>query len=154
MALFRIFKGKEEDLETKMPDRREGFAYFTTDENDFYIDTDSSVKNSDGTFADKKESARKQLNANRTRYVKSKDLKLYIDTEEISLGRYVTQDENQNITHYESYFEDINNNAEQKAGLRSIAVGNQASALGNYASSLGDNTKASGKASHAEGDTT
>ena len=37
MALFRISKGNEENL-PKL--KREGFAYFTVDENDFYINAD------------------------------------------------------------------------------------------------------------------
>lgn len=68
MALFRILKGNEVNLPEK---KREGFAYFTIDENDFYIDTESSTTNAAG-----KESggARKQLNANRAHYLKSKDI--------------------------------------------------------------------------------
>jgi hypothetical protein len=68
MALFRILKGNEVNLPEK---KREGFAYFTIDENDFYIDTESSTTDAAG-----KESGgtRKQLNANRAHYLKSKDI--------------------------------------------------------------------------------
>jgi hypothetical protein len=41
MALFRISKGDEVNL-PKL--KREGFAYFTVDENDFYIDVSDSDK--------------------------------------------------------------------------------------------------------------
>jgi hypothetical protein len=68
--------------------KREGFAYFTIDENDFYIDI-SSDDSANGIVGE-----RKQLNSNRAHYVKSKNLhsnsaydQLYIDDDEISLGR-------------------------------------------------------------------
>jgi hypothetical protein len=149
MALFRISKGNEENL-PKL--KREGFAYFTVDENDFYIDTEGSETNPDGSFkldanGNPIGGVRKQLNANRARYLKSKDTNLdgfhdlYIDDEEISLGRIKG----------ESNYEDPYDGNSSKSGLRSIAVGNGASALGNYSSSFGSNTRANGINSHAEG---
>lgn len=149
MALFRISKGNEENL-PKL--KREGFAYFTVDENDFYIDTEGSETNPDGSFkldanGNPIGGVRKQLNANRARYLKSKDTNLdgfhdlYIDDEEISLGRVKG----------ESNYEDPYDGNSSKSGLRSIAVGNGASALGNYSSSFGSNTRANGINSHAEG---
>lgn len=151
MALFRISKGDEVNL-PKL--KREGFAYFTVDENDFYIDVSDSDKDAQGNFikdgnGDPVGGERKQLNANRARYLKSKDLNqdgesdLYIDDEEFSLGRKARE------SYYESSF---NGNAGgSKAGLRSIAIGNSASATGNYSSSFGSSTVASGINSHAEG---
>lgn len=143
MALFRILKGNEVNLPEK---KREGFAYFTIDENDFYIDTESSTTNAAG-----KESggARKQLNANRAHYLKSKDInknvlfdQLYIDDEEISLGRKAGE------SNYETAY---NASVVTSAGMKSIAVGYAASATGNYSSSFGSSTIADGIDSHAEG---
>jgi hypothetical protein len=142
MALFRISKGNEQNLPAQ---KREGFAYFTLDESDFYIDTESSTVDAQGAISGGK---RQQLNANRARYLKSKDINrdgdhdLYIDDEEISLGRKAKE------SNYEQAYDST---AITKAGLRSIAVGLSASATGNYASSLGKNTSAQGIASHAEG---
>ena len=145
MALFRIFKGNEANLPEK---KREGFAYFTIDESDFYIDTEDTGYNSDGSINSSKPGVRQQLNAKRARYLKSKDLNrdnehdLYIDDEEISLGRKAKE------SNYELAYD---SNALGKAGFRSIAVGSSASATGNYSSSFGTNTTAQGLSSHAEG---
>lgn len=49
MALFRIFKGAEEGL-AAVP-KREGYAYFTTDKGNFYIDIKSDEFNTDGTVS-------------------------------------------------------------------------------------------------------
>ena len=162
MALFKILKGNKENL----PEfKREGFAYFTIDENDFYVDTQSSDMDTNGNFLFDNDGkpiggTRKQLNANRAHYVKSKDLhknstfdQLYIDDEEISLGR----------TAGESAYE--GGHVEGGSGLRSIAVGSNVSATGNYSQAFGSNTAAtginaaafgagtfaSGEASYAEG---
>ena len=128
MALFKILKGNESGLSNQQ--KREGYAYFTTDENDFYIDISSSE--------------RKQLNANRAHYLKSKTIsknsvydELYINDNEISLGR------SKNESDYEG--------TGGRAGIKSIAVGSNASATGNYSSSFGSTTKASGINSHAVG---
>lgn len=146
MALFRILKGNEVNLPEK---KREGFAYFTVDENDFYIDTESSTTDAAG-----KESggARKQLNANRAHYLKSKNInknnlfdQLYIDDEEISLGRKAGE------SNYENAY---NANVVTSAGMKSIAVGYAASATGNYSSSFGSSTVAEGIDSHAQGRST
>lgn len=146
MALFRILKGNEVNLPEK---KREGFAYFTVDENDFYIDTESSTTDAAG-----KESggARKQLNANRAHYLKSKNInknnlfdQLYIDDEEISLGRKAGE------SNYENAY---NANVITSAGMKSIAVGYAASATGNYSSSFGSSTVAEGIDSHAQGRST
>ena len=162
MALFKILKGNKENLPEL---KREGFAYFTIDENDFYVDTQSSDMDTNGNFLFDNDGkpiggTRKQLNANRAHYVKSKDLhknstfdQLYIDDEEISLGR----------TAGESAYE--GGHVEGGSGLRSIAVGSNVSATGNYSQAFGSNTTAeelnatafgkgsisSGEASFAEG---
>ena len=151
MALFKISKGNEANL-PKL--KRNGFAYFTEDESDFYIDIKDSDTDAAGNFikdanGDPVGGVRKQLNANRARYLKSRDENidgfhdLYVDDEEISLGRKKGE------AYYENSF-DGNPNG-NKAGLRSIAVGNLASATGNYSSSFGSSTIASGVNSHAEG---
>lgn len=151
MALFKISKGNEANL-PKL--KRNGFAYFTEDESDFYIDIKDSDTDAAGNFikdanGDPVGGIRKQLNANRARYLKSRDENvdgfhdLYVDDEEISLGRKKGE------AYYENSF-DGNPNG-NKAGLRSIAVGNLASATGNYSSSFGSSTIASGINSHAEG---
>jgi hypothetical protein len=146
MALFRISKGNEINL-PKL--KREGFAYFTEDENDFYIDTKDSDTDASGNFIKDSNGnpvggIRKQLNANRARYLKSKDENtLYIDDEEISLGR------KSNESYREESFD--GNASKNRAGLRSIAVGNLASATGNYSSSFGSSTKATEINAHAEG---
>lgn len=144
MALFRISKGNEANLPSV---KKEGFAYFTIDESDFYIDTASTV--TDPSTGDvTTPGTRQQLNAKRARYLKSKsknsdgDHNLYIDDEEISLGRKPKE------TNHEAAYDP---NAVNKAGYRSIAVGNSASAIGNYSSSFGQNTSAEGIASHAVG---
>lgn len=162
MALFKILKGNKENLPEL---KREGFAYFTVDENDFYVDTQSSDTDANGNFLFDNNGksiggTRKQLNANRAHYVKSKDLhknntfdQLYIDDEEISLGRAAG----------ESAYE--GGHVEGGSGLRSIAVGSNVSATGNYSQAFGSNTAAtginaaafgagtfaSGEASYAEG---
>ena len=142
MALFRISKGNEINLPAQ---KREGFAYFTIDESDFYIDTESSTVNA--TTGAIEGGKRQQLNAHRARYLKSKDVNqdnehdLYVDDEEISLGRKAG----------ESNYEDPYSGDSTKAGLRSIAVGTLASATGNYSSSFGNGTMARGASSHAEG---
>lgn len=45
MALFKILRGKEEDLKKNKPTIKDGNAYFTIDEGYFYIDagTDGDV---------------------------------------------------------------------------------------------------------------
>lgn len=52
MALFKIFRGTSENLPTKMHD---GYAYFTTDDGKFYIDTSNKriLVNPDTSSADK-----------------------------------------------------------------------------------------------------
>ena len=52
MALFKIFRGTSENLPTKMHD---GYAYFTTDDGKFYIDTSQKriLVNPDTSSADK-----------------------------------------------------------------------------------------------------
>jgi hypothetical protein len=47
MALFKISKGNEANL-PKL--KRNGFAYFTEDENDFYIDIKDSDTDAAGNF--------------------------------------------------------------------------------------------------------
>ena len=42
MALFKISKGLSTNLMTNVPNAKEGFAYFTTDDGKFYIDIDGS----------------------------------------------------------------------------------------------------------------
>ena len=144
MALFRILKGAEANLADQK--KREGFAYFTTDENDFYVD----ISSDDDSTSPKKEGVRRQLNANRARYLKSKssdgsnNYDLYIDYEEISLGRLSG----------ESNYETPYDGSTKKSGKRSIAIGDRASATGSYSSSFGTLTKAPGKNAHAEGDMT
>ena len=151
MALFKISKGNEANL-PKL--KRNGFAYFTEDESDFYIDIKDSDTDAAGNFikdanGDPIGGIRKQLNANRARYLKSKDENidgfhdLYVDDEEISLGRKKGE------AYYENSFD--GNPKGNKAGLRSIEVGNLASATGNYSSSFGSSTVSSGINSHAEG---
>lgn len=66
MALFKIFKGNSSNLPGT---KKEGNAYFTIDEGDFYIDIS--------------ESERKQLNADRANRVEFRDLK--INQNQISL---------------------------------------------------------------------
>ena len=38
MALFKVSKGLAKNLTTNVPNAKEGFAYFTTDDGKFYID--------------------------------------------------------------------------------------------------------------------
>ena len=47
MSLFKISKGNQENL-PKL--KREGYAYFTVDENDFYIDIQNSDTDANGNF--------------------------------------------------------------------------------------------------------
>lgn len=61
MALFRIFKGPEEGL-NEVP-RREGYAYFTTDKGNFYIDIKSDEFAADGTTVTNAVGIRVQVNA-------------------------------------------------------------------------------------------
>lgn len=49
MALFKIFKGPEEGL-ADVP-KHEGYAYFTTDKGNFYIDVKSDELNEDGSIS-------------------------------------------------------------------------------------------------------
>lgn len=46
MALFKISKGLSTNLMTNVPNAKEGFAYFTTDDGKFYIDIDGDGSNS------------------------------------------------------------------------------------------------------------
>ena len=45
MALFKISKGLSTNLMTNVPNAKEGFAYFTTDDGKFYIDIDGDGSN-------------------------------------------------------------------------------------------------------------
>ena len=54
MALFKIHKGLSENLMTNVPNAKDGFAYFTSDDGKFYIDIDG-----DGT------TTRAEINVNR-----------------------------------------------------------------------------------------
>lgn len=45
MALFKISKGLSTNLITNVPNAKEGFAYFTTDDGKFYIDIDGDGSN-------------------------------------------------------------------------------------------------------------
>ena len=92
MALFKILKGAESNLINQA--KKEGHAYFTVDENDFYIDTESSEVDKNGNYiienGKPKGGTRKQLNSNRSRYVKSREDSekvgyhaLYIDEKEM-----------------------------------------------------------------------
>ena len=38
MALFKVSKGLAKNLMTNVPNAKEGFAYFTSDDGKFYID--------------------------------------------------------------------------------------------------------------------
>lgn len=67
---------------------------------------------------------------------------MYIDDEEISLGRKAGE------SNYETAY---NASVVTSAGMKSIAVGYAASATGNYSSSFGSSTVANGIDSHAEG---
>ena len=48
MALFKVSKGLAKNLMTNVPNAKEGFAYFTSDDGKFYIDISG-----DGTSATK-----------------------------------------------------------------------------------------------------
>lgn len=45
MALFKVSKGLAKNLMTNVPNAKEGFAYFTTDDGKFYIDIDGDGSN-------------------------------------------------------------------------------------------------------------
>jgi ribose 5-phosphate isomerase len=51
MALFKIFKGKESNLPAKT---NEGYAYFTTDEGNFFIDVATGTYSSHSNAIEKK----------------------------------------------------------------------------------------------------
>lgn len=122
-TLFML-KGLEANLPTeKVPGR----IYYCIDTANIYIDENDSTTGL----------TRKLINANKAKYLKSDDLKLFIDHNEISLGRVST----------ESDYEGTGGSA----GKYSIAVGIDTSAVGENSQAFGQETSALGKNAHAEG---
>lgn len=72
MALFKIFKGPEEGL--KNVPKREGYAYFTTDKGNFYIDIQSDEFAVDGTTVTNAVGIRVQVNAKGAQGLFNKDI--------------------------------------------------------------------------------
>jgi hypothetical protein len=63
MALFKIFKGEESNLPANTT---EGYAYFTTDEGNFFIDVEDNKFDSHAEAVT--EGARIQINANNANF--------------------------------------------------------------------------------------